>query len=135
MLKFQRGLLLAGFGAGRADCLEEGLGAVAEDVLTDAGEGCVLRPVLGIDDLRPVSGCGIPECLHDLEKVFLAVELPTELPRLLEVPKGVDEPFKAPAELMITDEAGELPGVSTALAVTGLSIEIILEMESRSCCD
>lgn len=56
------------------------------------------------------------------------VELPTELSRRLEPPRGVLYPFPR-----TTDDAGELPGVSTALPVAGLSIVMILEMESRKC--
>lgn len=34
---------------------------------------------------------------------------------------------------MITDEGGELPGVSMPLPLVDLSLESMLEMESRSC--
>lgn len=61
----------------------------------------------------------------------VAAELPTELPRLLAA-LGVETLFM-PLPDMMTEDAGELPGVSTALPVAGLSIVIMLDIESRNC--
>lgn len=60
-----------------------------------------------------------------------AVALPTELSRRLEPPMGVEARLY-PLPVMMTDDAGELPGVSMALLVTGLSTVRMLEIESRS---
>ena len=81
--------------------------------------------------MRPVCEAvtwGRPESRRTLAKVERVAVLPTELSRRLELPMGVDVPF-----VRITDDAGELPGVSMALPVAGLSMVIMLEIESRSC--
>ena len=89
---------------------------------------------LGIEDFLPLRfelAWGIPENRRTLDMVVRVAD-PTELPRLLEFPTGVDAPLRPAPGGSTTDEAGELPGVSTALPVAGLSIVIILEIESRS---
>lgn len=89
-----------------------------------------------MEDLRPVivvAGCGTPENRRLIEIDERAVALPTELSRRLELPRGVEAPLY-PLPLRTTDDAGELPGVSMALPVAGLSIVMMLEMESRNCC-
>lgn len=85
-----------------------------------------------MEDLRPVkvaAACGIPENRRALDMVERVEALPTELSRRLEPPKGVFHPFPP----IMTDDAGELLGVSITLPVAGLSIVTILEMESRDC--
>ena len=60
--------------------------------------------------------------------------LPTELPLLLDPPfpaLGVRSPPVYP--VMITDDAGELPGVPKWLVFAGLSVVMILDIESRNC--
>jgi hypothetical protein len=102
------------------------------EVLRPAGVGVTGAVGLGIDDLRPVMvavTCGKPDSRRTFDMVERVVALPTELSRRLELPMGVLYPLP----LMTTDEAGELPGVSIALPVAGLSIVMILEMESRNC--
>lgn len=112
------------------------------DILREAGVGVTEVPYegvgdaspagTGIDDFRPVIvavGCGRPENRRTLDMVERVEALPTELSRRLEPPIGVFHPLP----LMITDDAGELPGVSITLPVAGLSIVTILEMESRNC--
>ena len=67
-------------------------------------------------------------------KADLAVVLPTELSRLLEVPIfGVDAPRMPFPDIIIIEDVGELPGVSAVLPVAGLSTVIMLDTESRSC--
>jgi hypothetical protein len=56
------------------------------------------------------------------------VELPL---RLLPFAPGVDGSHFPPD--MTTEEAGELPGVSTVLVAADLSMLIMLDIESRSC--
>ena len=114
-------------------------GCRAEEARRDAGvgvyvglgDGAVMDGGLGMADFLLVAervGCGSPEIRRTLDRVDRAA-LPTELPRRLDEPSGVVEwPER------ITDEAGELPGVSDTLLVAGLSMVTILEMESRSCC-
>ena len=130
VLPFHRGRLFNGDGVGRNDVLRDaGVGVVddciGDDVVTEGG--------LGIADFLPVAegvGCGRPENRRTLDMVVRAA-LPTELPRRLDVPPiGVVDPLRE----RMTDEAGELLGVSGTLLVAGLSIVTILEMESRSCC-
>ena len=84
----------------------------------------------GIADLRPVViGCGRLENLRALDMFERVVLLPAELSRRLDPPKGVL--YVLPP--MMTDDAGELPGVSIALPAAGLSTVTILDTESRSC--
>ena len=59
------------------------------------------------------------------------MELLTELSRRPELPMGVEARLH-PLPAMTTDDAGELPGVSMALPVAGLSTVRMLEIESRS---
>lgn len=129
VLPFHLGRLLAGGGCGRDAFRVAGVGVVA-GVPTDGDDS----PGLGIDDdfrlLRFELACGMPECRRTLDMVVRAAD-PTELPRL-EPPIGVDAPFR-PLPDTITDEAGELPGVSATLPVAGLSMVTMLEIESRSC--
>jgi hypothetical protein len=67
-------------------------------------------------------------------KADLAAVLPTELSRLLEVPiLGVDAPRMPFPDIIMTEDAGELPGVSAVLPVAGLSTVIMLDTESRNC--
>lgn len=94
------------------------------------GDGAV-RVVLGMLDcldFRLDDSCGSPETRRPVD--VRAVE-PTELPRRLEDPNGAVDLF---AGVIMTDDAGELPGVSTRLPVAGLSIVTTVEMESRRCC-
>lgn len=132
MLPFQRGRLFSGddddvvvFGY-RELRREAGVG-----VFIGLGEGAVTEGGLGIPDFLLAAvgvGCGRPEKRRTLDMVDRAA-LPTELPRRLDEPSGVLEWADR-----ITDEAGELPGVSDTLFVAGLSMVTMLEMESRSCC-
>jgi hypothetical protein len=88
----------------------------------------------GMDDfllVRVVVAWGNPEYLRTLDTVVRATE-PTELPRLLELPKEAAEPLPL-AGVMTTDDGGELPGVSMTLPVVGLSIVTMVEIESRKC--
>lgn len=102
----------------------------------EAGVGVTANPVgLGMDVFRPVklaAAGGRPEVRRALDTVERLVALPTELSRRLEPPRGVDAPLY-PLPLSTTDDAGELPGVSTALPVAGLSMVMMLEIESRRC--
>jgi hypothetical protein len=85
-----------------------------------------------MEDLRPVKvadACGIPENRRTLDMVERVEALPTELSRRLEPPNGVFHPLPP----IMTDDAGELPGVSITLPVAGLSMVTMLEMESRNC--
>lgn len=132
-------VLVLPFHLGRLDTVEA---CEERDILREAGVGVTAEPVLdgvgdpspcglGIDDFRPVRGaatCVKPEYRRTLDMVDRVVELPTELSRRLEPPNGVLYPLPR-----ITEDAGELPGVSMALPVAGLSIVMILEMESRKC--
>lgn len=97
---------------------------IGDDPATEGG--------LGIADFLLVAegvGCGRPENRRTLDMVVRAA-LPTELPRRLDVPPiGVVDPLPE----RMTDDAGELPGVSGTLLVAGLSNVMILERESRSC--
>ena len=130
VLRFHLGRLGIGDGCGTRDIrLPEGVGVTAK--LVFPGVGDVSPDGLGIDDLRPVTGCGTPENRRTLGMADRAVELPTELSRRLE-PRGVELPLYPLPPLRTTDDAGELPGVSIALPVAGLSIVTMLEMESRS---
>lgn len=146
-LLFQRGLLDVGAGAGRRDTRVAGVGVVVGTLLWLAvvvGDGIEDTDARGIDDFRTLKfdddddvGCGSP----DNRRAFVLVVvvdravLPTELPRRLELPTFgvVEEPRTVPLPPMMTEDAGELPGVAMALPVAGLSIVMILEMESRSC--
>lgn len=130
---FHRGRLFNGDGVGRNDDLRDaGVGVGAAEMGCFAGDGAVSVGFGIADFLPPVVaegvGWGTPEKRRTLDMVVLAA-LPTELPRRLEVPVGVFAAFPEST----TDEAGELPGVSAMLVVAGLSIVMILEMESRNC--
>ena len=81
-------------------------------------------------------GCGRPEYRFCFLVVVVATRdvVLVELPRRLEAPKdGVDRLALLPP-VKTTEDAGELPGVSTTLPVKGLSAVTMLEIESRSCC-
>lgn len=128
VLMFHLGRLLAGDSCGRDPFRVAGVGVVAATF--PGGEG---SPVLRVEDFRLERfelACGMPEDRRTLDMVVRVAD-PTELPRLLELPSGVDEPFRVPPDTM-TDEAGELPGVTATLPAVGLSIVTMLEIESRS---
>ena len=96
-------------------------------------DGDAVKEGLGMADFFPVRvavAWGIPEKRRTLDMVFRAAEL-TELPRRLDPPRGVVDPFMA--GVMTTDEAGELPGESMPLPVAGLSVVTMVEIESRMC--
>lgn len=133
VLLVQRGRLGMGDGAGLTGLRAAGVGVAAPIRL---GDGAV-SVGLGRADFLLVSAavaCGMPEYRRILDIVVRAAEL-TELPRRLDVPIGVAEPLRGLAGVITTDDAGELPGVSATLPVRGLSIVMILEIESRRCCD
>lgn len=76
--------------------------------------------------------CGIPEYRFTLDTVLL-VALATELARLLEVPFD-EEVLRRPVPgVMTSDEAGELPEVST-LPAAGLSTVRMLEVVESCIC-
>lgn len=130
VLEFHRGRL-SKEDAGRDGALRAaGVGVFATE--DGAGDGATSFGMADFFAVRVVGGCASPEYLRTLERVDRAAEL-TELPRRLELPRGVVAPLRAFPGVMTTDEAGELPGVSTTLPVAGLSMVTIVDIESRSC--
>lgn len=121
-LEFHRGLLLTGVAAGLCGRLA-GVGVAVDRRIPGEGEAVLVECADERDDFR---GCGTPEYR------LLVVGRGAVLPRfLLEDIPGVDGSGLPP--VMTTDEAGELPGVSTALPVADLSVVMMLEIESLSC--
>jgi hypothetical protein len=132
VLVVHRGRLFSGEGGGgrRETFRVAGVGVMAVSFLL----GDVAENVgLGMADFRAEAACGSPEYRRTLDIVVRVAELPTELPRLLEGFSGVVEPLRPFPGVMITDEAGELPGVSTTLLARGLSIVTMVDIESRKC--
>lgn len=134
VLVVHRGLLANA--GGRAGVRGTGLRAAGVGVAATCFVGEVTpSDALGIADFFAVKvdvTCGNPEYRRTFDMVVRATEL-TELPRRLELLTGVVDRFNAFAGVMMTDEAGELPGVSGTLPVSGLSMVRILEIESRRC--
>lgn len=113
------------------------LRAAGDGVVTlappDVAEGVVgLRAARGIDDfLRFVLfSCGFDDNRRtpNVDRAVLA----TELPRRLD-PPGFGVVAPRPGPFRITDDAGELPGVAMALVFAGLSVVMMVQVESRRC--
>lgn len=112
---FQRGLL-SRVDAGRGTWLAEGSGVAADELgMVDRREVCLLEYA----DV----GAGSEECL-----LLLDWGAPGDLPLL-----GTGVCGSKPRLVMITDDGGELPGVSWPLPTVERSLDSKLETESLSC--